>query len=203
MKGDALDTTTSAGIPLAKRVADALTATRLVLALAILLLAIFAGHRPAGLLDAVFLLVLLGWTTDMFDGRLARKSASPKTFIGEADLAVDLTLDVAALVFFAASGYVPWVWAASYLGFAALLLLIWTNVTLTSILELPVLAAHPVLAFVFSRYMGWLFVAWMGMAMIVNWSRMWEWIHLYLAGLKNVLRRMAGKPVSGEDDSAV
>ncbi len=193
-----METTTSAGVPAIKRVADLLTATRLVLALSILLLAVLAGHRPAGLMDAVLLLVLVGWTTDMFDGRLARKDPTgTKTFIGEADLAVDLTLDVAALVFFTAAGFIPWIWAAGYLGLAAVLLLIWTNVTLTSILELPVLVLHPILAFIFTGYMGWFFVGWMGMAMIVNWNRMWEWIHLYLAGMKNVLRRLMGSEVTG------
>ncbi len=182
-----------------------LTATRLVIAAAILLISIFAGHRPAGLMEAVLLLVVVGWTTDMFDGKLARKDPTgSKTFIGEADLAVDLTLDVAALVFFATAGYIPWVWAAGYLGFAAVLILIWTNVTITSILELPVLALHPILAFIFTPFMGWFFVGWMGMAMIVNWGRMWEWIHLYLAGMRNILRRMVGRPViTVEDDPGV
>lgn len=195
-----METTTSARIPIVKRAADMLTATRLVLAAAIIFIAVFAGHRPAGLMEVVLFLVLVGWTTDMFDGKLARKDATgTKTFIGEADLAVDLTLDVAALVFFAAAGFIPWIWAAGYLGLAALLILIWTNVTLTSILELPVLALHPIVAFIFTRYMGWFFVGWMGMAMIVNWNRMWEWIHLYLAGMKNVLLRLAGRPVTGGD----
>ncbi len=185
-----------------KRLADLLTTTRLVIALAIFLMAIFAGHRPAGLMEAVMLLVLIGWTTDMFDGRLARKDPTgSKTFIGEADLAVDLTLDVAALIFFATAGFIPWVWAAGYLGLAAILIVIWTNVTLTSILELPVLALHPVLAFIFTPFMGWFFVGWMGMAMIVNWARMWEWIHLYLTGMKNLLRRLLGKPVNAAGDS--
>lgn len=182
-----------------KRVADILTATRLVLAVAIIFVAVFAGQKRTGLMDTVLLLVLVGWTSDMFDGRLARKDTTDtKTFIGEADLAVDLILDVAALFFFAAAGFVPWIWVAGYLALAAVLILIWTNVTLTSILELPVLALHPVLAFIFTRYMGWFFLGWMGMAMIVNWHRMWDWIHLYFAGMKSALRRLAGRPVTEE-----
>ncbi|MHB8779959.1 MAG: CDP-alcohol phosphatidyltransferase family protein [Candidatus Geothermincolia bacterium] len=190
-----MNTTSSAEISGFKRAADALTSARLMIAAAIALVAAFAGRRPAGTMEVVLLLVLIGWTTDLFDGRLARKDASGiKTRIGESDLAVDVAMDIAALAFFASAGYIPWLAAAAYFVLAATAILIWTNIALISMLELPVLALHPVLAFIFVPRMGWLFAGWMLMAMFVNWKRMWEWIHLYLAGIGNLWVRLTRRP---------
>ena len=91
----------------AKLMADGLTALRIVLAVAILALAAFAGaeglHLAAGLL-------LAAWISDVLDGPLARKSGQVGGWLGSKDLEIDILVGASALIYLAMAGFVSaWV----------------------------------------------------------------------------------------------
>ena len=74
----------------AKVIADVLTGVRCFLGLLIVLCAIMADR---GLLPLVVCLTLIGWTTDVFDGKMARMDTTGrKTWIGDMDFATDMIL---------------------------------------------------------------------------------------------------------------
>lgn len=155
-----------------KLLADLLTASRLPLALVVVLLGAFGGRSALG---AGLLLILVGWTTDIFDGRLARLDPDGATTrIGDADLAVDLILDAAGLALFALAGMVPAVPAAIYFLLAAIVIAIRPTRAVITYFELPVLALHPVMAFAASRLVGWLYVLWLAFAAALNRKRLFE-----------------------------
>lgn len=82
------------------RIADALTASRLVIA--VLLVPLLAGGR----LETAGLALGLAWVTDFLDGRFARATRSP-TRLGAWDLPVDTSVGIGALVGLAVGGYLP------------------------------------------------------------------------------------------------
>ncbi len=155
-----------------KLMADLLTASRLPIAFVVVLLGIFGGRSALG---AGLLLILIGWTTDILDGRLARLDPEGATTrLGDADLAVDLVLDAAGLALFILAGMVPAVLGAGYLLLAATVILIRHTRAVITYFELPVLALHPVMAFAASRFVGWLYVLWLAFAAALNRKRLFE-----------------------------
>lgn len=90
--------------PSLKKVADLLTASRLVVALVVLVAAF--GPAPDRSIAWVVPLVLLAWTGDLFDGWLARRSGQPgSTWIGKCDLPIDAALASATLVYLTRIGW--------------------------------------------------------------------------------------------------
>lgn len=84
------------------RLADVLTASRLVIAGAILVLGLLAGPAALG---SAFLLTLIAWTTDLFDGVVARWSGPhPRTLLARWDLGIDILLVGATLTFVILAG---------------------------------------------------------------------------------------------------
>jgi phosphatidylglycerophosphate synthase len=165
-----------------KLIADILTLSRLPIAFLVLLLAIAGGHSALG---AGLLLILVGWTTDIFDGRLARMDPNrTHTFIGDADLAVDLVLDAAGWILFVSAGYIPALWGYLYLVSAAAIIAFFPQRTVITYLELPVLALHPVFAFISSPLLGWLYAAWLLGAMVLNRDRLLEILTMLWKGIK-------------------
>ncbi len=170
-----------------KRTADALTVSRIPLALLVFVLGAVFGRSALGV---GLTLVLLGWTTDILDGRLARSDPSgAHTAIGDADLAIDLMLDVAGLYLFVFAGLLPWLWSTVYLCLAALIISLWPKRDVITWFELPVLALHPVFAFAASPVIGWSYVAWLAGAALLNLGRLAEIIGM----LWRSLRRKGGE----------
>ncbi len=170
-----------------KRIADILTLSRLPIAAAVFLLGLLYGEAALGI---GLMLVLVGWTTDIFDGRLARTDPNgAHTAIGDADLAIDLVLDVAGfyLIVFAVNVPWMWAWATIYVAVAAAVSLAWPQRDIVTWFELPVLALHPIFAFIASPIVGWFYVAWMIGAVVINWKRMWELVHMLLDSLRKAL----------------
>ncbi len=161
-----------------KITADALTLTRIPLALLVVALAAIFGRDALGV---GLVLILLGWTTDVLDGRLARiDPRGTRTAIGDADLYVDLMLDTAGLLLFVFSGFVPaWI-ALIYLALAAGVIIFCNTRAVITYFELPVLAAHPLLAFVASPWVGLLYVIWLLGAAVFDRRRLFEIIGVLL-----------------------
>ena len=77
------------------KVPDLLTLSRGVIAVAIFSLG-FVGKQA---LEAVIVLTMIGWTTDIFDGRLARKYNKPPTWVGEQEFTFDMMMVFSALCY--------------------------------------------------------------------------------------------------------
>lgn len=87
-----------------KTIADGLTALRLAISVALALLGPLVGSQD---LNAAAALVLVAWTTDLFDGPLARKSGrAGQNWLGRSDLLIDMVLSVALLVYMGSVGLV-------------------------------------------------------------------------------------------------
>ena len=97
----------------AKQVADLITSARLVIALCLVWIGVARG--PAGLSLAAWLMIL-DWVGDMLDGRIARRSrVQYRTWIGDHDLEVDMTVSIGLLIYLLAAGYVGIWLAGAYL----------------------------------------------------------------------------------------
>jgi hypothetical protein len=70
-------------------------------------------------LPTVLLLTMLGWTTDILDGRLARKYNKPPTWVGEQEFAFDMVMVFSGLCYLVLSGFIPFVPAIIYVMVAA------------------------------------------------------------------------------------
>jgi len=108
-------------MPWQKRIADALTLTRVPLALGVVWLGADQGR---GGLYSAWLLLLLTATIDTLDGFFARLSPRlVKTWIGSHDLSFDLIFSTALLGYLVLAEVVSLALAALYLGGWALLML--------------------------------------------------------------------------------
>lgn len=96
------------------RAADTLTLVRLAIAAALVFV------LAAGWLGPAAVMLVLGWTTDTFDGILARR-APGMTRLGGWDATVDALVGLGLLVGLVAGGYTPAVWLVPQLTLAALL----------------------------------------------------------------------------------
>jgi len=104
-----------------KRTADVLTAIRLLGAMVVPVIGWIKG--PAAIAGAGGWLLLLLWLTDLFDGRLARRSGhAGEGFFGRNDGWVDLALGVASFTLLAITGFVnPWMYWGVVVAIAVLL----------------------------------------------------------------------------------
>lgn len=91
------------GMAKKKWIPDWLTAARALAAVAIL------GLVPVGpsALRTVAFLLLLGWTTDMADGRLARRWEKDPTWIGEHEFHIDMLMVLSSAIYLILTGFVP------------------------------------------------------------------------------------------------
>jgi phosphatidylglycerophosphate synthase len=111
-----------------KRVADALTVSRVGLALAVVWIALRQGAD--GAVTVMWLLVLTA-TIDTLDGILARRSGCEgQTWIGEHDVEFDVVFSVSLLYYLCEAGFVPLVGAALY--FAVWMVLFWHQDTIST-----------------------------------------------------------------------
>lgn len=93
----------------AKQVADLITSTRVLIAFFLVILGFIRG--AAGLPLAAWLMIL-DWFGDMVDGRIARRSrVQYRTWIGDHDLEVDMTVSIGLLFYLLGAGYVN-IWMA-------------------------------------------------------------------------------------------
>ncbi|MFH1149174.1 MAG: CDP-alcohol phosphatidyltransferase family protein [Actinomycetota bacterium] len=164
------ETSSAEAIPARKRVADMLTASRLVIALAVITVGLLFGREAAGI---VLMLILIGWTTDVADGQLARSLETPvQSRIGDNDLAVDLVLDLAGYIYFIACGFLAPVWSLGYLLAACIIVSFVRTRRIILILEMPLLIITPIIAFTQLNWVSIIYVAWLLGILVYNWSRM-------------------------------
>lgn len=166
----------------AKTIADVLTATRLFLGFLIVICAFFAEKS---LLPLVVALTLIGWTTDIIDGRVARIDPEKRTtWIGDMDFAIDMTLIYSGLLYFITAGFVPWRPFLLYAAFAAVTGIIWTNKSVMMAVAAPIVAMPLIFSFVEAPLWGWVFLGWIVLALIFNFGRLKEEIREFVEGVE-------------------
>lgn len=175
-----------------KGIPDGLTASRVLIALAILALI----PRGPTALGAVAGLLLLGWTTDMVDGRLARRFEKYPTWIGEHDFQIDMLMVLASAIFLIATGLVPWEAGVPYVVVAVLISLYTLRFrhflkfkSVTMLLAFPWVFIPFVVALFQTPAVAYAGLVWVVLALISDWRRFLGVVGDFLAGAKAFLRR--------------
>ncbi|MBC7222427.1 CDP-alcohol phosphatidyltransferase family protein [Candidatus Bipolaricaulota bacterium] len=171
---------------------DWLTASRILIALAILALIPF-GPRA---LDAVAALLLLGWTTDMVDGRLARRFEKGPSWLGEHDFQIDMIMVLASAIFLTTTGLVPAEVGLPYI-FGALLISLYTLrfrdflkfKSVTMLLAFPWVFTPFILALFHAPVAAYAGLIWMILALLFDWRRFLGVVGDFLAGARAYFRR--------------
>ena len=164
-----------------KDIADLLTWSRVFLAIVIFFAAL-TGQKS--LLSFVIAMIVIGWTTDVLDGKLARSDASDKkTWIGNHDFVADMSMSYAGMFYFMTSGYLPF-WPFFLYGIYSLTVaLIWLNKSYVMAVAAPVSAMPVIFALIYSRFMALVFIAWIIASLISQWGRFKEEIKEFVEGV--------------------
>jgi len=97
----------------AKQVADLITSARVLIAVCLVGVGIVQG--AAGLSLAAWMMIV-DWTGDMVDGRIARRSrVQYRTWIGDHDLEVDMAVSIGLLAYLVKAGFLSIWLAGAYL----------------------------------------------------------------------------------------
>ncbi len=176
------------------RIPDLLTSSRGLVGLAILAM-IPAG---AAALPSVLWLLLLGWTTDLLDGRLARRLELEPSWIGEHEFEFDMFMVLCSAVYLVAVGVVPRAAGTTYV-VAALLLALLSHSRAGQFLKFKALTMALAVPWVFGPFVlaylrgeqtvAYVGLLWMLTALILDWRRFTGVVEDFLAGARAFLRR--------------
>lgn len=169
-------------MPRAKTVADILTATRLLLAIFILLLGLFVGREALG---TVMMVQLLAWTTDILDGPLARRDTSGKsTWWDDKDFPIDALLVLALFLYLTLSGFiVPW-FSIIYLSLGIIFLFRFHSQQVAMSFMAPILALTLSLALREVPIWGLTTIAWCVVALVTGWPRFVHVVESFIEGMR-------------------
>jgi hypothetical protein len=174
-----------------KRVPDLLTLSRAFIAAAILLLGVVEGldllARSA--LPTVLLLTMLGWTTDILDGRLARKYNKPPTWVGEKEFAFDMAMVFSGLCYLVLSGFIPFIPAIIYVMVAAAFIAYFRSKMVTMSFATPVVALPLIVAYFEAPHALIWYVAWIVAALVFDWRRFSGVVREFIHNAKNLPQR--------------
>jgi hypothetical protein len=154
-----------------RMLADIATGLRLVIAAYIL----YAGVKlGADSFAGVAAATLIGWTLDTVDGHLARAAAaSQPSWLGVHERYIDTVMVLAGFLYATLIGVIPvWVFVA-YLVISTFLVLSFRSIAVLTVLEAPLAALIPILAFWLAPLWGWTFVAWGLVAAVLDRRRLW------------------------------
>ncbi|MFC2081596.1 CDP-alcohol phosphatidyltransferase family protein [Candidatus Bipolaricaulota bacterium] len=174
-----------------KRVPDYLTLSRGFIAVAILVLGFIenSGHSAQSALPIVLLLTMLGWTTDIFDGRIARKINKPPTWVGEREFAFDMAMVFAGLCYLVLSGFIPFVPALIYVMVAAAFIAYFRSKMITMSFATPVVALPLVVAYFQAPHALVWFVVWIVAALLLDWRRFTGVVREFIYNARNLSGR--------------
>ena len=150
-----------------KRLPDLLTASRGIIAVIVALLGLVGPDA----LEWVILLIIIGWTTDIMDGRLARKYQKEATWIGDREFAFDMVMVLGGLCYLVLAGFIPLAPAAAYVGVATLFIAYFRSKMVTMSFAFPVVALPLIVAYFNAPRAAWIFIAWIVLALLYDWKR--------------------------------
>lgn len=155
--------------------------------MAVALLALgFVGPRA---LEAVILLTIVGWTTDILDGRLARRYNKPPTWIGEREFIFDMLMVFAGLCYLVMAGFVDPLLALGYVVVAGVCIVIFRSKMITMSFATPLVALPIVVAsFNAPRAALW-YVVWIVAALLLDWARFKGVVREFLENAKKLAQR--------------
>jgi phosphatidylglycerophosphate synthase len=154
----------------AKQIADFITLLRALLGFSLVWIGLTEGAD--GLQKAV-LIMIVGWTGDTIDGKIARRSKqSYNTWLGDHDLEIDMVVSCGLLVFLITAGYVA-VWVASlYVLFWFFVFWRWRNIKVLGMLsQAPIYAWFLLVALLSLPNVGIWILVWMVVAIILTWPQ--------------------------------
>jgi phosphatidylglycerophosphate synthase len=169
---NAMDPKRAVIVPWARILADVMTGSRLLCGA--LVIGISLHRKGSADPDTLALIVywnMFGWTTDFFDGHLARYSGTPPSRIGRQDFLVDMMFTWATASSLAVAGYLRigllGVYFLIYLSVFALVPRKSTSMAFAAPIEaLPLLAA-----FTHSMTLGLAYSLWLAISLAVFWKR--------------------------------
>jgi len=171
-----------------KGAADVLTLSRGAIALVIFSLG-FLGETA---LAWVILLTMIGWTTDIFDGRLARRQNKPPTWVGEHEFAFDMIMVFAALCYLVMAGMIPVLPAAIYVAVATLFIIVFQSKSVTMSFAFPLVVLPLVIAYLKAPRVAYLYIAWICLALLLDWHRFVGVVREFLHNAKALPKRFWG-----------
>jgi len=173
----------------AKTIADLITAIRGSLGLVIIWLGLTQGE---GAFPAVVILMLLDWTGDFVDGRIARSSRHPRhTRLGDSDIFIDAFMSVCLGIYLVSAGFVS-------LGIGLGFTLFWAVVlwrfglekNLLMLAQTPIYLLFMVVAQQLHPDLGRWMVAWVLVALVISWRRFSkETVPTFIRVVGSMLRR--------------
>ncbi len=174
-----------------RMMANLLTASRGLIAVAIVLLAL--EGRSA--LPIVIALIIIGWTTDILDGRMARLARqreegplSPQDlWWGAHDFAIDMMMVFASLVYLVSAGFVAPELALGYLLIAGLFIK-WSSgsKSITELFAFPLVALPLIIAYSEVPEMAYIYLGWMLLALLLGWERFVGVVREFIDGIKQL-----------------
>jgi len=170
----------------ARVLADLLTLSRLIGAI---LLALMSWEKTADSLGKLVRYSLLLWSTDTIDGRIARRSHAPPSWLGEHDILADSVLALGVVIALARLGYVSGTLIVAWLGLCLAIYAIRPVDTVILVFMLPFHLALPVTAFAHGLPEFKLYLVWVGAMAVANRSRLKWNIEVFINGLPHGMRR--------------
>jgi cardiolipin synthase len=182
-----------------KLLADLLTLSRFVLGGIVALLGFSLGEES---LPILLTLVLVGWTTDVLDGPMARRAPNPPhTWLGDNEALADAALTVGTLIAFSFCGYFfPWP-VAIYLLVCGALVFYTRSMALNMAFISIIHGLTLYVAFYYGGLWGWLVVAWIVLSLILDWRRFSGLVRVFFRGLADVSRKEEAGGEANENGS--
>jgi len=173
-----------------KTLADVLTAVRFCLAGFILWLGVKGGAEA---LPAAVVALLLAWVTDVLDGPLARRDPSGRhTWIGDQDLAIDMSVGMAVLAYLTLSGYLTLKATIAYVAVCVALLWYFRSVHLAWTVQAPPYAGMTYAALRDSPRYGLMIVGYVALVVVATWPRFPERVvPQFLEGMRTLGKKSA------------
>ena len=171
----------------AKRLADFLTASRVLIALLLTWLGL-AGARDS--LALAGFLLLISWISDLFDGALARLSGTGSTWIGDHDLEADVTVSLGVLIYLVGTGFLQPNYAVVYILLWVLLFWRWGWQRDPAMLfQAPIYLWLMVVAMQYAPQAGWWLIGYVVLVVVVTWPHIsGEVVPDFLSGMSKSLR---------------
>lgn len=170
----------------AKLLADFITSLRVFLGFILAWLGLSYGKEA---LPLATIILLLDWTGDFLDGRIARLTSNPRmTWIGNHDLQVDLFFSLGLGVYLVGSGYVTNIVAICYLVIWGLLLWYWGfDRNLLMLIQAPIYLSFILIALMEQVNLGFWLVLWVLGMLTINWKKFsLEIVPSFIHGIQNL-----------------